>query len=679
MDQARQKHDRRTTRLGILGGILLVTFIGQLLLLKFGTDQKTGLSLGSGLTRLSYDLTFALKPLKAKPVPEELVMVFVDPKVKAGLGQPTDEPLNRRFYKQLLDRLTREGARLVVFDILFDTADVNADAEFVEAIRRNGRVVLVGDNIQQWSGDIATYVALPPVASLKDAAAGWGLANVPIDPDLEVRTLGAGTEELPSVSWIAATLLEAKVTHDEARLRERWINYYCEPKALRAVNLDHALMPDGLQTDFFRDKIVVIGSRGGEGGIAGAARDEFRTPYSLMGEPLAPGASVHAFALLNLVRGDWLTRLTFAQESFLVLIWGILISVGLLQLRPWSAIIAALVAFCGFTLVVVWLQTRHQIWFSWLAPAAVQTFVAMLWAVGFRYLTETRRRRRIQHALAVYLSPHMAERVANSDVDLSLGGKEMHATIMFTDLEGFTAMTEKMPPSEVSRILISYFTETTRAILEKDGMIIKYMGDAVMAAWGTLPPNPRHAQTAVEAALKMRRAGGKEIAGRRFRTRIGVNSGLVLAGNLGSEFRFDYSAIGETTNVASRLESMNKHLGTDILVTETTRREVDGDIAVRALGRFVVAGTTRPLGIYEVVGQNSDFGPPPPWLEQFAKALAHFQQREFDTAEDLFHQVSELRGVPDGPSAFYLKEIGRQRANPVTDRVWDGIIHFESK
>lgn len=674
MDQARQKRDRRTAWLGILGGILLVTLVGQLLLLRFG----------SGLARLSYDLPFALKH---QQVPEELVMVFLDPKIKAGLGQSADQPLDRRFYAQLLDRLTSEGARLVVFDILFDSpqAQSNADAEFVEAIRRHGRVVLVGAHIQQWSGDIVTSIALPPIATLKDAAAGWGLANVPIDPDLEVRTLGTGTEELPSVSWAAAALLGAETSRDPAsRQRARWLNYYCAPSALNAVNLDHALEANALPPGFFRDKIVVVGSRG-EGGISGAERDEFRSPYSVFDElagrraTLAPGATLHAFALLNLVRGDWLNRLTSAQESVLVLIWGVLICIGLLWLRPWSAIVAALLVFCGFTLAAVWLQARHQLWFSWIAPAGVQTLIALLWSVGFRYLTETRRRRRIQHALAVYLSPHMAERVANSDFDLSLGGKEMHATIMFTDLEGFTAMTERMPPAEVSRILISYFTETTRAILEKDGMIIKYMGDAVMAAWGTLPPNPRSAQTAVEAALKMRKAGGKEIAGRHFRTRIGINTGLVLAGNLGSEFRFDYAAIGETTNVASRMESMNKYLGTDILITEATRRELDGQFAVRLLGEFILAGTTRPIHAYEVVGATFELNPPPPWMEQFAQGLNYFKQREFDAAEVSFQKVSELRGIPDGPSEFYLKEMARQRIKPTADTPWDGVIRFESK
>jgi adenylate cyclase len=154
---------------------------------------------------------------------------------------------------------------------------------------------------------------------------------------------------------------------------------------------------------------------------------------------------------------------------------------------------------------------------------------------------------------------------------------------------------------------------------------------------------------------------------------------LVLAGNLGSEFRFDYSLIGETTNVASRLESMNKQLGTDILISETTRRELDGEIVVRSLGQFIVAGTTRPLGIYEVVGASSELSSASPWLETFDAGLERFKKRELDAAEVLFQKVSELRGAPDGPSVFYLKQIAHSRAHPETEVPWDGVIRFASK
>ena len=203
MDDPRSRRDRRTARLGKLGGVLLVTLVGQLLLLKFG----------SGIARLSYDLPFTWVR-KGVPADLDLVMVYVDPKIKSRLGQPTDQPLDRRFYTQLLERLTSDGARLVFFDILFDSpqADSDADARFAEAIRNHGQVVLVGDYIKQWQGDSATSSPLPPIAILADAAAGWGLANVVADPDVEVRVLSAGTEDLPSAGWVAATLLGAETT-----------------------------------------------------------------------------------------------------------------------------------------------------------------------------------------------------------------------------------------------------------------------------------------------------------------------------------------------------------------------------------------------------------------------------------------------------------------------------------
>src|SRR5258708_734582 len=311
------KHERKTRRLGLLGGIALVVLAGLLLQLRFG----------SAIARRSYDLPFLLTRRQA---PDDLVMVYLDSKIKVQLGQSADQPLSRRFYSQLLERLTREGARIVMFDILFDSPQGDADAGFAEAIRKQGKVVLVGEYVEQWQGDTKTYSPLPPIPILKDAAAGWGLADVVTDTHLQVPMLSTGTEDIPSVDWVAASLLGAEATKaPKSRLIGRWVNYRCEPTALQAVNLDKALEPDGLPAGYFRDKIVIVGSRR-EGGVAGAERDEFRTPYSFTfhkdssgEEPMAPGAAVHAFTLLSLIHGDWMTRLGFAQESALVVIWGI--------------------------------------------------------------------------------------------------------------------------------------------------------------------------------------------------------------------------------------------------------------------------------------------------------------------------------------------------------------------
>jgi adenylate cyclase len=379
------------------------------------------------------------------------------------------------------------------------------------------------------------------------------------------------------------------------------------------------------------------------------------------------------------LQGDWMTRLSFAQESVLVLLWGILISAGLLQLRPGPAILAAAGAFCLFALVAVWIQGRFHVWFSWLDPAGVQTAIAMIWSVGFQYTLATRRQRKLRRAFASYLSPYMAERIANSDFDLSLGGSEVEATVMFTDLEGFSNMTETLPPKEVSHLLISYFQETSRAILDQDGTIIKYIGDAVMAVWGAPLADPRPNQRAVLAALGIRRAGRYEFAGRRLRTRCGINSGLVLAGNLGSDYRFDYTLIGETTNLASRLEGLNKYLGTDIVISDSVRRGLDGTILVRNLGRFIFSGATRPIEVYEVVGLAAEFQPSPPWLDLFAQARAHFTKREFDEAEKLLQETLTLHGGEDGPTKFYLKQIAHDRTVTNSTVPWDGLIRLDSK
>ena len=305
--------------------------------------------------------------------------------------------------------------------------------------------------------------------------------------------------------------------------------------------------------------------------------------------------------------------------------------------------------------------------------------MALVWGVGYRFVVADRRRRQLRRAFGAYLSPYMADQIANSEFDLELGGKEVEASIMFTDLEGFTKMSESLPPAEVSKILVAYFNQTTSAILEQDGTIIKYIGDAVMAVWGAPLPEKNHAQRAVIAAWGMSQAGKQEIEGHRLRTRIGVNTGIVLSGNLGSKFRFDYTCIGDTTNFASRLESLNKHLGTDILISEFTAQHLDGTIKLRRLGNFIVAGKKKAVGILEVLGPAKDFPQDAPWLTEFATALKHFQNGELEAAEKVFQQTITQRGGKDGPSEFYLKQIAKVRVARTDREVWDGAVRLDEK
>src|SRR5262249_10207806 len=160
-----------------------------------------------------------------------------------------------------------------------------------------------------------------------------------------------------------------------------------------------------------------------------------------------------------------------------------------------------------------------------------------------------------------------------------------------------------------------------------EGTIIKYMGDAVMAVWGAPLEDPGHGRRAVLAACGIIEAARQKFAGRELRTRIGINTGKVLVGNLGSVFRFDYTAIGAATNLASRLEGLNKHLGTTILISESTAQQLADQFQLRYLGRFLASGTTQPVKVYEVLGATTHFAGVPDWVMAFEEALECFGRR----------------------------------------------------
>jgi adenylate cyclase len=356
-----------------------------------------------------------------------------------------------------------------------------------------------------------------------------------------------------------------------------------------------------------------------------------------------------------------------------------MISLLLMRLHPWYAVGAALLAVILLTAAGVYAHLHHQFWFAWAVPVAAQTPVALVWGVSFQYFVESRRRQRLRRAFAAYLSPYMANLIANSDVDLALGGKEVQATILFTDLEGFTSFSEGLSPAEVSRLLISYFNETTRAILAQDGTVLKYIGDAVMAVWGAPLPQSDAAERAVLAALGIQEAIRQPIAGRHWRTRIGINSGLVLAGNLGSDFRFDYTLIGDAANVAARLESLNKTLGTGLLISESTALGLSKKFKVRNLGRFVVAGKSAPVSVCEVLAVADEASSLPLWAGTFAVAVDRWTSGDLASAEPLFREVIRMREGGDGPSEFYLKEIERAASDSARLAAWDGIVRVGKK
>ena len=578
------KHLRRA--LTIIAGGLLAIGMG-LACLRF--------SFGEPLMRLSYNLPFIFR---SNLDTDKVTLVYLDEQSAKQLHQPIDDVWNRALHVRLVDRLTQDNARLVFYDIVFDqpATDLAADVAFADSIQRNGKVILGAtlEKIERMGG-VSRKTVAAPTKPLRKAAAGWGiLAFDPVDPDYGVREIFLGTSLIPSATWKAAQVLGAGITRESRETAVNlWVNYYGPRDTFPSINFAQALDPEGLPPGYFKDKIVLIGGRSTVGSLA-LGRDEFATPYSTSSHQFSPGLEIHATILLNLLRGEWLTRMSEKWESILVVVTGLLVA-GLCVLRPTLATLSALLASVAIGCGACWIVWSKRIWLDWMVPVAVQIPFGLVWSVGSQYLLESRRRKELRRAFGFYLSPQMADKIANSDFDLRPGGEIVEATVIFTDLENFTTLSEDLDPAEVSAILIAYFEQTTRCILEKKGTIIKYVGDAVMAAWGAPIKEPAHASRAAEAACDLRALTEIEVRGRKLRTRIGVNSGKVLAGNLGSSFRFDYTMIGDTTNFASRLESLNKYLGTQILISEAVREQLDGKFNTRRLGEFRVAGGSQHL------------------------------------------------------------------------------------
>lgn len=666
----RLPHAKRLVRaLSIVGGSALAIAAGFVCL---------EYSFAEPLTRTSYDLPFLWRsPLET----HEIVLVYLDEGSAKQLNQPIDDIWNRALQVPLLERLTRDGARLAVYDIIFDSpsADPGRDTVFAAALQSFGKAVLGGamETVEPMGG-VKQERVVAPLKLFRKAAAGWGLMVFkPVDADYGVRQLFPGTSDIPSAAWKAAELLGARSTHEprEAPV-QRWINYYGPKGTFSSVNLAQALDPEGVPPGYFKDKIVIVGGRSAVSYLA-KAQDEFATPYSHGAHQFTPGTEVHANILLNLLRGDWLTRMPRNWEAIILILVG-LVAGALAFLRPVIAIATTVFFALAMTSVACWSVWHQHVWFNWLVPVAVQVPLGLAWSVGSQYLLESRRRKELRRAFGFYLSPQMADKIANSDFDLKPGGKVVEVTVIFTDLAGFTTTSENLDPAEVAEILTSYFSQTTKCILENKGTIIKYIGDAVFAAWGAPIEEPKHALHAVETACELRCLAELVVRGKTLRTRVGIHSGKVLAGNLGSSYRFDYTMIGDAVNFAARLESLNKYLHTQVLISDAVRQQIGEGFVTRQLGEFRVAGKTNSVVIHELLCRCDAESGERKWIETFETGLAVFRAGDFKASRDWMLRTAEIRGGSDGPSEFYLRRITDLETNGHHPD-WTGIVELSEK
>jgi adenylate cyclase len=267
----------------------------------------------------------------------------------------------------------------------------------------------------------------------------------------------------------------------------------------------------------------------------------------------------------------------------------------------------------------------------------------------------------------------------NKDISLlKPGAVKQKLTILFSDIAGFTSVSEGMDSDELAKMMNEYFQGAVgNCIHATDGTVVKYIGDAVFAFWNAPEPQADHAVRACEAALHFRTMNAQEVRGKKLVTRIGLHTGVANVGNFGSATRVDYTAIGEDVNLASRMEGLNKYLGTTVLLTGAVKQEIGDQFITRYLGKFQLKGFERAVDVYELLAKRGEAMETAALGQEFDTALRSFQMRDLDAAETVFRRLSETQ-PRDGSTEFYLRHISELRSQSLPEE-WKGEVELKEK
>jgi class 3 adenylate cyclase/uncharacterized membrane protein SpoIIM required for sporulation len=305
-------------------------------------------------------------------------------------------------------------------------------------------------------------------------------------------------------------------------------------------------------------------------------------------------------------------------------------------------------------------------------------FLVYLFIENQRYKV-SEEKKMIQGAFQHYVAPALVSEILKNPEKLKLGGEKKEITVFFSDIRGFTSLSEKLGPEDLVLLLNNYLDIMTEIILDHKGVVDKYIGDAIMAFWGAPLDEPKHAYLGCKASLKMleelkrlnidlKKRGLPEI-----NIGIGLNTNPMVVGNMGSNKRFDYTVIGDAVNLGSRLESINKQYGTNIIVSEYTRKQVIDDFEFRELDYVKVKGKDNPIRIYELISFKASGNLR--LKNDFEKALNFYRQQEFTTAKELFLRLAK---EGDNPSKVYIERCEEYINNPPTES-WDGVFIMTKK
>ncbi len=452
------------------------------------------------------------------------------------------------------------------------------------------------------------------------------------------------------------------------------VNYYGPKQTFTHLSasdvIDGTVGPEQL-----KDKIVLVGA------TAAALFDLHTTPSG----SLYPGVEVHANIIENILNQDFLTRPPWVPvlDMTMILVTGILLGWVALYFKAFGTAVWLVAGVGGYLVCDYMLFTRQGLWVHSVFPVFSQLLV-YFGITLFRFTYEEREKRFIKGAFSQYLAPAVVDQLVENPKLLKLGGERKVLSVFFSDVAGFSSIAEQMPAEELVDLLNGYLTEMTDIVMQYEGTVDKFEGDAIIAFFGAPIDFKDHARRICFAGLDMQKrlAQLRDIWKKEGRNelymRIGINTGEVVVGNMGSQSRFDYTMIGDTVNLASRLEGVNKQYQTYTMLSEFTYEMAKEDIEARELDSIRVVGKQEPIRIYELLGRKGEMDESIRLiLPHFREGLAHYKNQRWEEGITCFENALNLY-EDDGPALTYFERcITFQHHPPPPD--WDGVFSMRTK
>jgi len=587
-----------------------------------------------------------------------IVIVAIDDKSLQEIGR---WPWDREVFAKTIENLNQ--SKVIGIDVAFFEASTQEQDESLGNVLSDKVVIPIEyTSFAKENGKIIGKRMMQPVKELE--AADVGYVNIVTDKDGVTRAVNMDiSKEYENFAYVVFKKYWKKEVKQVPRFL---VNFAGPPGSFKHYPLTDVYKGE-ISGDEFKDKLVLIGATSPD------MHDDYFVPTS-KGKAM-PGVEIHANTIQTMINRDFLGEQTKTTIIICMFIASLLLAVVIYRFGIKGASILAPILLIGYVFLAIKVFESGIIMNIVYVPLCIAVTYTL--EIAYFYHAERKERQKTLGAFSKYVSPAVVDELMKDPSKLKLGGARKEITVFFSDIRGFTTISEKLTPEKLVHVLNEYLTAMTDIVMRHQGVVDKYIGDAIMAFWGAPMEQPNHAQmgcqTSIDMIKKLKELQ-KKWAEEKFpeiNIGIGLNTGPAVIGNMGSYERFDYTAMGDTINLGSRLEGLTKAYGVCIIASESTKKAVKNKFIFRKLDLVRVKGKNKPITIYELVckkGEEHDVDK----IKAYEEGLKLYLDKKWDKA------VKQFEKADDFAAKEFIKRCKEFKKN-LPPKDWDGVWVMKTK